>query len=863
MLVDNGANVGAWTPLTTPEAFSLVIARGSQVSALTPMTNSALLVQSNAVLSCPAGSSNLSVTVLGDFGIETGGKLDVNGLGYGTGTGPGAGLVGGGGWGSGAGHGGVGGHSYNAGYIPAPGGGAYDSIVTPTQWGSGGGSTGGGTGGGAVFLNVGGSLRVDGTITADGLAPSDCCLQHGAGAGGSLWINTGTLTGGGLIAARGGPGGVTQGGGAGGGGRIALHVTQNTHSGVIAATGGRGFQNGGAGTIYTKLEANACALVLVDNGTNAGLTRLNSSQWPPGMVFDLTISGYAIVNPDAPQTFRNLVMTNNAVVTHDPSQSGFHWTCLGNASIASNAAFDVDGMGYGAGGGTGHGSVGGGGWCSGAGHGGYGAHSYDQGYTPAPGGFTYGSSNAPITLGSGGGGNGGGSGGGAIQITVMGALQFDGWMTANGLMGGANQGSGAGGSLWISADTLSGAGTLRAQGGSAPSNHGAAGGGGRIAIDSRDRAGYSGTESVSGANAGTIVYGLPPIPPPVITSPLTATGQVRVAFSYQITALNSPTSFGAANLPAGLQVNTTSGLISGVPLASGAFGVTLFATNTSGATSGGLALQLQPAVPFVTSTVLQPSGGANDGTDDGSAGKGKDRSSYGDNGSSTILFLFNSPCNLGLQPAYLQFAVASQPTQQITRAEISVYCKMFFNGAGWPWPAQSYTISLRRVTAPWNELTVPASVAPTPLASRSVTAVGGGSPGFVEFEGWLTFDITSLYRDWASGTATNYGVQLAIDTTYCANGDLFFVYSSDYETASLRPKLSVEAGIQPTLTITADAGNAVLNWNTVSNAIYQVESSASLTNWSTLGLPFLGRGGPTNVSAPMSPPARFFRVGVQ
>jgi len=351
---------------------------------------------------------------------------------------------------------------------------------------------------------------------------------------------------------------------------------------------------------------------------------------------------------------------------------------------------------------------------------------------------------------------------------------------------------------------------------------------------------------------------------PFITSAVTATGQVRVTFSYPITANNHPTSFGAANLPVGLQVNSTNGLISGVPLVSGSFNVTLSATNTFGSASTNLLLQIAPPVPLAASTVLQPSGGANDGTDDGSATKGKDRSQIGDaSGSSPVLYLYNSSCNVGLQPAYLQFAVSPQPTQDIAKAEVAVYCKMFFNGSGWAWPAKSYQISLRRVTASWNELTLPASVAATPLASQTVTAVGGGTPGFVEFEGWLTFDITALYRDWASGAAANYGVQLAIDTPYCANGNEFWVYSSDNTTASLRPKLTVETSLQPTLTITPSAGNAVLGWSTLSNAIYQVQSSDSLSGWTAWGDPFLGRGGPTNIVVPRTPANQFFRVGVQ
>src|SRR3989442_829877 len=54
-------------------------------------------------------------------------------------------------------------------------------------------------------------------------------------------------------------------------------------------------------------------------------------------------------------------------------------------------------------------------------------------------------------------------------------------------------------------------------------------------------------------------------PPPVIKRSLTATGRVGVAFSYTITATNSPTSYNATGLPAGLSVNTSTGVISGTP----------------------------------------------------------------------------------------------------------------------------------------------------------------------------------------------------------------------------------------------------------------------------------------------------------
>src|SRR5216110_210316 len=88
---------------------------------------------------------------------------------------------------------------------------------------------------------------------------------------------------------------------------------------------------------------------------------------------------------------------------------------------------------------------------------------------------------------------------------------------------------------------------------------------------------------------------------PVITSPLTATGQVGVAFSYQITATNSPTSFNATGLPAGLTVNTTSGLISGTPTTAGTYSVTISATNGGGTGSATLTLTINPAKPVITS----------------------------------------------------------------------------------------------------------------------------------------------------------------------------------------------------------------------------------------------------------------------
>ncbi len=89
---------------------------------------------------------------------------------------------------------------------------------------------------------------------------------------------------------------------------------------------------------------------------------------------------------------------------------------------------------------------------------------------------------------------------------------------------------------------------------------------------------------------------------PVITSSLTATATQGMAFSYQITADNTPTSFNATGLPAGLSVNTTTGLISGTPTTPGVSNVSISATNTTGTDNETLVLTVNAAKPVINSS---------------------------------------------------------------------------------------------------------------------------------------------------------------------------------------------------------------------------------------------------------------------
>jgi hypothetical protein len=63
-------------------------------------------------------------------------------------------------------------------------------------------------------------------------------------------------------------------------------------------------------------------------------------------------------------------------------------------------------------------------------------------------------------------------------------------------------------------------------------------------------------------------------------------------FTYLITAINSPLSYGALDLPFGLTVDSGNGLVSGEPTVSGTFYVTLQATNATGTGTSPLTLTI-------------------------------------------------------------------------------------------------------------------------------------------------------------------------------------------------------------------------------------------------------------------------------
>ncbi|MFN7142029.1 MAG: hypothetical protein ACK4UN_22135, partial [Limisphaerales bacterium] len=289
-------------------------------------------------------------------------------------------------------------------------------------------------------------MILNGQLSANGLRGVGA--NSGGGAGGSVYLVVGRLTGNGKIQANGGNGDLPAGGG-GAGGRITVDFSTNQFQGNIEVMGGSGVQNGGAGSIFLKAKTNSVGQVLTENGPNTGgLTTIGDVSLP----YDLTVgNGVALILPASNQNLRNLTITSNGLLTIIPTNSFYHRTINLNVSghfvVDAGGVISLDGCNLAFTVGTGasnssslYGYTGGGG-----GHGGMGGASINN----AAGGLTDGSITVVAnSVGGRGGGHPtlGGAGGGHLRLNITSNFVVNGTITANGKEGIVpGSGGGAGG----------------------------------------------------------------------------------------------------------------------------------------------------------------------------------------------------------------------------------------------------------------------------------------------------------------------------------------------------------------------------------------------------------------------------------
>jgi RHS repeat-associated protein len=469
--------------LTLAPSATVVLGGGSalQVDGLLTVSSNATIICEGANVSGQASNqwAGVGVTITAsNMNVAAGGAISADGQGYASGNGGGPG----------GGEGPAGAGSYG-GLGSGPSGPTYGNAMAPLDLGSAGWV--GSQGGGAIKLVVAGNLVLNGGISANGAGGPD------GASGGSIYIMTGGLMGGGTIAANGNSRNCN-----GGGGRVAVNYDDASgfasFSNVTANAGGSGAQDG--------------SVVFVDRTVTSGIAiqvyqRLAFAPESAPEFASLTLAPNATVvlgGGSALQVDGLLTVSSNATLLCEgqnlSEQVSNQWAGVGvtitasNVTVAAGAAIDADGQGYSSAAVNGAGP--------GGGKGAFGAGSYG-GLGSGPSGPTYGNALAPVDLGS--GGWVGSQGGGAIKLVVSGNLEVNGRISANGA--GSPDGA-SGGSIYIITGGLLGGGTISANGNSANCQ----GGGGRVAVYYDDASGFASFTNVtanaggSGAQDGSVVF---------------------------------------------------------------------------------------------------------------------------------------------------------------------------------------------------------------------------------------------------------------------------------------------------------------------------------------------------------------------
>ena len=259
LLMTNGATMSVYAAPTNPS-----VATGALVA-----VGGTFHVASNCWVYpfCDPAAGSPPYFTVQNLTVSAGGGFNANGAGFPArynmpGLGPGAGLLNG----TGGGYGG------NGGRVGAGGGGySYGDSNAPIEAGSSGHSqnnSASGRGGGAVLITASGTIRLEGSMLANGgNAPPYC----GAASGGSIYLACRKFMGApsGLLQANGGTVSLSNYWGCGGGGgRIAVWRSRDVNGqGVVAAEARGGAGSNGTGPDYNGGDGTVVWGWLMEKGT--------------------------------------------------------------------------------------------------------------------------------------------------------------------------------------------------------------------------------------------------------------------------------------------------------------------------------------------------------------------------------------------------------------------------------------------------------------------------------------------------------------------------------------------------------------------------------------------------------------------
>jgi VCBS repeat-containing protein len=320
-------------------------------------------------------------------------------------------------------------------------------------------------------------------------------------------------------------------------------------------------------------------------------------------------------------------------------------------------------------------------------------------------------------------------------------------------------------------------------------------------------AGYTGSDSftvqVSDGNGGTATRSITVTinPPTGITSASTASGTYGSAFTYTITASNSPTAFGASGLPTGLTLNGSSGLISGTPHQSGSFPIALSATNATSYATASLTLTLTQ-VNLTVSGII-----ASNKVYDGTA-----VAKLGFSGATLNGVISGDAITLNPAGASATFADANVGTgKAVTITGLTLLGTM----------ATNYTLTQPTATA--NITAAPATV----VINRSVQLYNGSPKSVTNATVPGGLSVAMTYNG-SSTAPSSVGAYTVVGTVTSAN---YSGGATNYLYIAVAP--------QYVKVHTNGAGSILMTWSSMPSVNYQVQSTPSLqpVAWSNFNSP--------------------------